>query len=252
MRTHRKRRGNSRYYLYFILIMVLTGLVGGGTYLLLMNVSWFDVRQINHSGNLVMPDSLINAALATYQGRNLLQIRGSELRSRFAKIARVEEIDIGKRLPHTLIVKFHERQGVLWLRTTDGELKPIDSNGMVLETFGSVAKEDLPIVGTYLKSAQLKAGIKLNKPYLNRVLALHKQIGEEAPDFLPFISEYYLIDNTIHIVDSRYGTSIIPAEKEIAAQLRRYLFVQDNGNIARRSTVDLRYDKQVVVKEGNQ
>jgi len=251
MRSKRKRRGNSRYYVYLVLVLILTGLVGGGTYLLLMNVSWFDVREISHSGNIVVPDSQITAALATYQGRNLLRIRGSELRSHFSKIARIQEIEVHKRLPHKLSVKFIERQAALWVRSHDGELRPIDSEGLVLETFGGVAKEDLPIVGTYLSSTQLKAGIKLDKPYLKRILALHNRISKEAPEFLPYISEYYLIDNTIHMVDSRYGTSIIPAQKEIAAQLKRYLFVQDNGNIARRSTVDLRFDKQVVVKEGN-
>ena len=251
MRPSRKRRGNSRYYVYFIMVLLVTGLLGTGLYLLLMNVSWFNIHQIAHSGNSVVPDSLISSVLARYEGQNLLRVRGSELRSHFKRIARIQDIDIHKGLPHKLNVKFHERQGVLWIRSADGELRPIDKDGMVLETFGGVAKEDLPIVGTYLTLSQLKAGSKLEKSYIRSVLALHNRISKEAPEFLPFISEYYFIDNTIHMVDSRYGTSIIPAQKNIAAQLKRYLFVQDNGNIARRSTVDLRFDKQVVVKEGN-
>lgn len=60
-----------------------------------------------------------------------------------------------------------------------------------------------------------------------------------------------MIDDTINIIDARYGTRIIPGETDIANQLRRYQFVQDNGNIARRSIVDLRFDNQVVVKAGN-
>jgi len=251
MRSTRKRRGNSRYYVYFIMVLLVTGLLGTGLYLLLMNVSWFNIRQISHSGNLVVPDSLISSVLERYEGQNLLKVRGSELRSHFQKIARVQDIDIHKGLPHKLNVKFHERQGVLWIRSAEGELRPIDKDGMVLETFGGVAKEDLPIVGTYLTLSQLKAGTKLEKPYIRSVLALHNRISKESPEFLPFVSEYYFIDNTIHMVDSRFGTSIIPAQKNIAAQLKRYLFVQDNGNIARRSTVDLRFDKQVVVKEAN-
>jgi hypothetical protein len=60
-----------------------------------------------------------------------------------------------------------------------------------------------------------------------------------------------MIDNTINIIDARYGTRIIPGEDNMATQLRRYQFVQDNGNISRKSVVDLRFDNQVVVKAGD-
>lgn len=252
MRPKRKRRGNSRYYFFFALALILTGLIGTGAYMFLVNVSWLNITQIRHSGNSIVPDSLITQKLSFCMGKNLLAVSSSEIRSQFESIARIKQIQVRKSLPHTLNITFQEYPAVLWLRSAEGDLKPINASAKILETFDGIAKEDLPIVGTFLPSAQLKPGIKLNKPYLNRILALHAKIGKEAPDFLPIISEYYMIDNTIHIVDTRYGTSIIPSENEIAAQLRRYLFVQDNGNINRRSTVDLRFDKQVVVKEGIQ
>ena len=74
---------------------------------------------------------------------------------------------------------------------------------------------------------------------------------KEAPDFLPQISEYYLIDNTINIIDAKTGTRIIPSEEDFATQISRYRFVQENGNINRNSVVDLRFKNQVVVKAGN-
>ncbi|MEJ1730232.1 hypothetical protein SMA90_28295, partial [Escherichia coli] len=88
-------------------------------------------------------------------------------------------------------------------------------------------------------------------PDLNRILQTHLAIMQDAQDYLPIISEYYMIDNTINIIDARYGTRIIPGETDFADQLRRYQFVQDNGNISQHSVVDLRFDNQVVVKAGN-
>jgi cell division septal protein FtsQ len=53
------------------------------------------------------------------------------------------------------------------------------------------------------------------------------------------------------MIDSRLGTRIIPSPENLAKQLKRYQFVQDNGNINPHSVVDLRYSNQVVVKAGN-
>ncbi len=251
MRSKRKRRGNSRYFLFFVLILFLMGILGTGIYLFAIKVSWFDVSKISHRGNHILPDSLITAKVSSYYGQNLFTIRGSKLAKEFSTIARVKEVKIKKKLPSHLEIIFTEQPATLWVKSSCGNLFPVDKDGRVLENFDGIAHEDLPIVGIFLNATQMKAGTKLNNPSLRKALALHQQICSEAPEFLQFISEYYIIDNTIHIVDSRQGTSIIPSTKDLAAQFKRYQFVLDNGNIAKRSTVDLRYDKQVVVKDGN-
>ena len=144
-----------------------------------------------------------------------------------------------------------ERKGILYVKSFEGNLYPIDAEAIVLERYSKVYREDIPIFSSYYKDEQLKPGIKLAKPDLNRILQTHLAIMQDAQDYLPIISEYYMIDNTINIIDARYGTRIIPGETDFADQLRRYQFVQDNGNISQHSVVDLRFDNQVVVKAGN-
>jgi len=246
----RKRRGNSRYVLFFLIALIGIAALASGVYYLLMNVSWLSVKDVRITGNTCVPDSLINAMGKSYIGRNILSVSSREVRKSLSRFARVKDVDVRKRLPATLKITLHERQGMLYLKSAEGDLFPVDSDGMVLEQYDKVYREDLPVLTTYLSNAQLKPGRLLNKPPVSKVLALHKQIIAQYPEFLPVISEYYMIDNTIHIVDARYGTRIIPAETQIADQLRRYLFVQDNGNIDRNSLVDLRFAKQVVVKGG--
>ena len=86
---------------------------------------------------------------------------------------------------------------------------------------------------------------------LDKVLATHRRIVEDAPEFVTNISEYYTIDNTVYIIDARNGLRLIPSEKNLAKQLSRYEFVRDNGNVSQSSILDLRVDNQVVVKAGN-
>jgi len=74
---------------------------------------------------------------------------------------------------------------------------------------------------------------------------------KESPEFLPNISEYYTINNTVYIIDARNGLRLIPSTKNLARQLSRYEFVKDNGNVSNNAILDLRFDNQVVVKSGN-
>ena len=246
----RKRRGNSRYYLYFIVSLIcLTGLGILGWYAL-THVHLFDLQKVVVSGNTAIPDSLIQKVASTYLGANLLSIPNSELKQKLFHFSRVKEVKLRKRLLHTLQVEITERKGMLYLKTMEGDLFPVDGDGIILAQYSLVYTEDLPIYSTYFSSAQLKAGQRLKKPSLSRVLGLHKRILKEAPGFAPYISEYYLIDNTVNIVDARHGTRIIPSEDDLAHQLKRYLFVQENGNINRKGIVDLRFKNQVVVKAG--
>lgn len=249
MSKQRKRRGNSRYYMFFIVAMIGLSGLGIGVYALLMNVSWFDATNVQYSGNSSVPDSLILPIINKYKGHNLLSIPSGELRKELQGFARVNHVEIRKRLPHSLEIKLSERQGLLYVKSTEGDLYPIDADGLVLEQYDKVYREDLPVVATYLTNSQMKPGTVLSKPYLRKILTLHKQICKSAPDFVANISEYYMIDNIIHIIDTRYGTRIIPSETDIAGQLKRYSFVQENGNIDPNSVIDLRYDNQVVVKD---
>lgn len=247
----RKRRGNSRYYLFFLFAMLLVASIGLGAWYALNHLPHFNITQIQISGNSVVPDSLIFSRVDRYKGTNLFGVSSREVNANLGKISRIKDVKVRKHLLSTLKLEIHERVGLLYVKSLDGSLFPVDEEAVVLANYTAIYKEDLPIFSTYLTDAQIKPGTKLAKANVQKVLALHQRITREAPDFLPVISEYYMIDNIINIVDARYGTRIIPCEDNLAKQLKRYQFVQDNGNISRRSLVDLRFDNQVVVKAGD-
>lgn len=247
----KKRRGNSRYYLFFLLSLIAVVALSTGLVYALRHLSIFELKSVSFTGNLAVPDSLITQCTDRYLGTNLFRISKAELQRDLKGISRVKELKVRKHLLNKLSLTISEREGLLYIKSFEGSLYPIDEDAIVLARYAKVYKEDLPIYSSYYKDTQFKAGVKLAKPDLKRVLALHKRIIKEAPEHLHIISEYYMIDNTINIIDARYGTRIIPSEEDMAIQLKRYQFVQDNGNISRRSVVDLRFENQVVVKTGD-
>jgi cell division septal protein FtsQ len=247
----KKRRGNSRYYLFFLLSLMAVVAIATGLVYTLRHLSIFDLDQITINGNLAIPDSLIQKASNSYLGTNLFSISKRDLRQDLQKISRLKDVKIRKHLLNKMSLEISESEGLLYVKSFEGNLYPVDADGVVLSRYSKVYREDLPIYSSYYKDAQFKPGIQLTKPDLKRILALHQRMVKEAPEYLHIISEYYMIDNTINIIDARYGTRIIPSEDNMATQLKRYQFVQDNGNISRKSVVDLRFENQVVVKAGD-
>ncbi|MCB5262305.1 MAG: FtsQ-type POTRA domain-containing protein [Candidatus Cloacimonetes bacterium] len=247
----RKRRGNSRYYLFFTLSLVgVIALVIGAWYAL-RHLPFLKLQKIEISGNTAIPDSLIARSCVDQIGQNLFKVPVKDIKKDIMKISRVKELKIRRQLLNTIKISVKEREGILYVKSQEGRLHPIDSEGIIMERYTSYYREDIPIYSSYYKDAQLKPGKQLKKRDISRILALHLKVMQQAPEYLAIISEYYMIDDTINIVDSRYGTRIILADDDIGTQLKRYQFVQDNGNINRRSVVDLRFENQVVVKEVN-
>ena len=247
----RKRRGSSRYYLYFLLLLVALGGLGTGVYFLLSNLPLLNLAKIQVSGNDCVADSLIRKMVQPYLGQNLLILPAGEISNHVKKYARVKDVKIRRRLPNTLRVAITERKGFLYIKSLEGDLFPIDENAVILEKYSNVYGENLPVVGVLISDARLKPGKRIKSASLARVLAMHKKIVHDAPDFLPNISEYYTIDNTVYIIDARNGMRLIPGSENIARQFSRYQFVQDNGNVSRHAVLDLRFADQVVVKKGN-
>ena len=244
----RKRRGHSRYYLFFVLSLVTLIGVVGGVYYLLRSLDILKVDKILISGNKATDISLIRKVTDKYLGVNLLSVPSATLKHELLRFSRVKDVKIRKSLLHTLNVSLTERQGAVYLRTVEGDLYPIDDDAIVLAKYDQVYNEDLPVFSTHFKNAQLKAGGKVKSTAVGQVLRLHKRISHEAADFMPRVSEYYLVDSTVYIVDAITGTRIIPPKEDLAAQLKRYIFVSENGNIGNHKLLDLRFDKQVVVK----
>jgi cell division septal protein FtsQ len=248
--TSRKRRGNSRYFLFFVLILLGLAGLGAGAYYALSNVPWLSIERIQATGNSTVADSLLHQALKPYIGQNLLAVDKRAVEKDVLGFSRIRSVRVGRRLLNTLRIKVVERQACLYVKSMEGDLFPIDIEGVVLEKYGQVYTENLPVVSLLVSNSRLKPGRRLSNPSLDKVLAMHARIMREAPEFLPNISEYYTIDNIVYMIDSRNGTRLIPSSKNLSRQFSRYEFVLDNGNVRQNSILDLRFDNQVVVKAG--
>lgn len=244
----RKRRGNSRFIFFFIVILVVLISLSWISYGELKKVNWLRIRNIRVTGNEHVSVATINDLLHRFMGENLVEISSREVKEQLLKNKRIEKLNVIRLYPKTLKVKIKERKGFLYVKSCDGDLFPIDEHGMVMEYAVYPSKEDLPIIHTKYQSRQLHVGSKLKDPFLKKVIDLQKQIISERPDFLKSISEYYQENGYLFIVDSEYGSRILLNTVNLKDQLRRYEFVQENGDKNRKNIFDLRFKNQVIVR----
>jgi len=94
----------------------------------------------------------------------------------------------------------------------------------------------------------MQIGKRLGDSFIKAVLALHKRIAQEKPEFIKSISEYYNNDGLVCLIDAKYGSRLILGEGDLNLQLKRYQFVLDNGDFNKHCVLDLRFKDQVVVK----
>jgi cell division protein FtsQ len=246
--SSRKRRGNSRYITFFILIIIGLAGSGWGGYQWLRSVTWLQIKKINVTGNENISTQNIQNLLQSCYGKNLLDISTREIASKLKHVKRIEQVKITRVYPATLKVKLLERKGFVYVKSLEGDLFPIDKQRMIIEHAVNLAKEDIPIVHTTYQSRQMQVGRIVGSPFVKQVIALQTLITEQRPDFLKSISEYYQQANSVYIVDANTGTRIILGQKDLNDQLRRYQFVQENGDIDKTAVLDLRFKNQVVVR----
>jgi len=244
----RKRRGNSRFIFFFILILLVLGSLTWASYAGLSKASWLNIKKFSISGNECVSTITINDLLHDFMGANLVDVSSSSIRKQLLKLKRIERVQIYRLFPNALKIKITERKGFVYLKSYEGDLFPVDENGMIVEYAVYPSKEDLPIVHSQYPSRKLHAGSVIKDAFMKRVIKLQTKIIAEKPDFLKSISEYYLDNGSVVIVDATYGTRVLLNDRDLSDQIRRYQFVQENGDINRKNILDLRFKNQVIVR----
>jgi cell division septal protein FtsQ len=244
----RKRRGHSRFIIFFILILLVLSGLSWVTYSGLRKASWLRIKSIAVAGNQNVSITTVQELLEGFNGENLIDVSTRDIKEKLYKVKRIYKARVIRQFPSTLKIKVFERQGYLYVKSSEGDLFPIDNRGMIMEYAVFPSKEDLPIIHTNYQNRQLHPGSFVKDAFVRKVIALQAKIALTRPEFLKYISEYYMDKDLIFIVDAKYGSRILIGTHDLDNQLRRYTFVQENGDINRKNIVDLRFANQVVVR----
>ncbi|MCD4650712.1 MAG: FtsQ-type POTRA domain-containing protein [Candidatus Cloacimonetes bacterium] len=246
MKFERKRRGNSRYFIFMLMaIVVLVILIYTGRKIL-SKFDFLDTKTIAISGNLNLPEDFLRELASGFYGRNIYSVSDDEIFAHYENIVRIKSIKVRRRLPHTICIKVEERRSHCLLKTTNGILIPMDNEHVILDNKGFYPFEDAPIISVNIDSGQLTTGSVFNDDETNHSLEMLSRIQEIDADFAQRISEFYHNNGQLHLVEVNSGSRILIGDGFLEEKLKRFAFFEQNQGLAQNSTVDLRFRNQIV------
>ena len=246
-RSRRKRRGNSRYILLFLLISFLLISTLYGFFFAIRNLSLFNVKAIIIAGNTNLDEEFLKELAGEFIGSNLYSIPLKTIGYKYDNIVRIDRLRIRRVFPNKLKIIVQERIGYMYIKTVEGLLIPVDVQKTILDKRGSYLSEDLPIIHTELRERDLVVGKVLEDDHVDRVYEIHKYLINGNIDE-KIVSEYYLRNNDLHLIDSGTGSSICLGRKQYSEKLQKLEFILDNMGIEPGTYIDLRFADQVVIR----
>ncbi|HOD55590.1 MAG TPA: FtsQ-type POTRA domain-containing protein [Candidatus Cloacimonadota bacterium] len=248
-KKYRKKRGSTRYLVLFIFITALFSGLWYTLTLFLKDMEYFNIEKIEIVGQKNLDPAFLQNVSKDYIGMNIFKVKKQDVIRKYESIVRVKKAKVSRRYPSTLKVEIQERTGMLYVKTSDGDFFPIDSEFIVLDKADFYFSEDIPLVSLNMQKSKIHLGEKLNDHNLKLIMALHQTIMKIDKSFVNSISEYYIKEKSIVFVDSHSGCRVILGNKDIEKRIERYVFLRSNKGFKKNTVVDLRYNDQIIVRD---
>lgn len=244
----KKRSGSSRYFLFFIVLIILIY----GTYIginnLFTKLDIFKVESIVINGNENLETDFLKNICNDFINMNLYSISKKDVLKKYENIVRIEDIKVSRIFPNKLKIEISEKKGKFFFRTESGNIFPIDKNRIILDNANFYENEVLPIIGTKIPDSEIIIGQKIENILIERIFSLREIFAKVDPDFINSISEFYLKDKNLIFVNADIGYRIVLGDNEIEEKLRKLIFLEQNRIFEKGTTIDLRFKDQLVVR----
>ena len=247
MDKKRKKRGKSRFFLLAIIIIGALFFAGNIAKKHFNDLAIFKIKHIQIKGNRLIDTSYLYEMAAPFIGTCIFDVDTQDIEMRYFAHSRIKDVTVQKSFPAKIIVSVNERRGVFFVRDQSGDFHPIDEDRYVLDKADWYIDEDLPLVNIDIHRGQIAVGQKLEDSRLDHIYDVFYQMIELDKRLITDISEFFYRDNQLNFIDIKSGCRIILTSLNLDKQVERFIFLRDNQGFKKNSTIDLRFDGQVVV-----
>jgi len=182
-----------------------------------------------------------------FKGLNMFEVDLQDLERRYQAISRIESIKFQKMYPSRLIITVRERRGVFYVRDNQGDFHPIDKDRVVLDKADWYLEEDIPLINVIFQREEIVLGQRIEDQRIELIFEVFEMMTRDNPSIASDISEFYFRNNNLHFVDIRSGSRVILSRENVSQQIHRFIFLRDNQGFDRNSTIDLRFEGQIII-----
>lgn len=244
----KKRSGSSRYFFFFLVLIVLIYAAYVGINSLFTKLDIFLIKSIEIRGNHNLETAFLKNICNDFINLNLYLISKKDVVKKYENIVRIDGIKVSRIFPNKLKIKISEKKGEFFFRTESGIIFPIDKNRVVLDNLNFYENEVPPVIGTKIPDAEIIIGEKIENVLIEEIFLLKKKFANIDPDFINSISEFYLKDENIVLVNADIGYKIVLGNNEIEEKIKKLIFLEQNRIFEKDTTIDLRYKDQLVIR----
>lgn len=217
------------------------------------DVALFDLRRIDVRGNHILTRAEVIEALALPLTGSVFEIDLPALQARLEALNYVHGVRLGRRFPHTLFVDLVENQPLAYVAAT--EYFVLTGEGETLSLPHGRFELELPTVsGVATALSSLEAGTIAGHAQLNQAWKILRYIHASFPSLYQELSEIVFNDSagiTLFLTD--HSTAIRLGDHDLEQRIvlldAFLLTVMGKRNLTDYSYIDLRYERQIVVRE---
>ena len=244
----KKRSGSSRYFIFFLVLIVLIYTLYVGINSLFMRLDIFKIKYIKIIGNENLETSFLKNLSNDFINLNLYSISKRDVLMKYENVVRIDDIKVSRIFPNKLKIVISEKKGEFFFRTKNGTIYPIDKNRVVLDYEKCYEHEVLPVIGTKIPNAEIVPGKKIENILIEEIFSLKEKFADVDPDFINNISEFYIKNENLILVNANIGYRIVLGNDEIEEKLKRFIFLEQNRTFEKGTVIDLRFKDQLVIR----
>lgn len=243
----------SRPVLTLVAVIGVGGLLFRGAISYAREIALFDLRRIEVRGNHILTRAEVIEALALPLSGSVFEIDLPTLQARLEALNYVHGVRLGRRFPHTLYVDLVENQPLAYVAASEYFVLTGEGEALALP-HGRFELELPTVAGIETALSSLEAGTIAGHVQLQQAWKILRYIHASFPSLYQELSEIVFDDGagitlflTDHSTAIRLGDHDF--EQRIALLDAFLLTVMGKRNLMDYSYIDLRYERQVVVRE---
>ena len=234
------QRGSIRQYIIrFLSLALFLSIVIGGYFLL--NSNLFAVSKIETYNVYYADEDEVKNILLSSLGSNIWKLDSDDIALAITELPCIKSVHVGRRLPSTVKVVVQEWQPILLMETDNSTMALLD-NGLFQKLIRPAQSLEMPLFINNLNNGSLPN---------DDDCALLKQLLQATDNIefdVKFPVDFIILDEDgLNIVLQGSRNKLVLGVEQFAQRLERYLIVAQE--LADESTVDLRFEQQVYIRE---
>jgi cell division septal protein FtsQ len=212
-----------------------------------------EVEVINLYGQRTMSPERIKDLTEVYLGNSLTDLNLKEIQNRFLDYPLIRSAKVTRNFPHSLDIYLYDVLPVAYIAIQD--IMTLDEKGILLPLPDKGMLYNLPIItGIDVDVPSSSIGQVIPDETVQMLVNFLKIVRKEHQNIYLDISEISYDRRGIKLISATHGTSVFLGNEDDAILnsiiLEKFIVEEsDSGIISPYQYIDLRFDRQVIVKE---